>query len=638
MRILYSPKEIPEELRPLLIQLADEYSITNVDDQRPNDEEPGEQQIGRRVRFQRFEAGKTSEAIGDGVHYEITASDEEVTVRYDAVSAAARAVGTLLADIHEGASAQAAGRTYAESLQFTSFGVMIDCSRNAVLSVDYLKSYLRRLALMGFSMAMLYTEDTYELPGEEYFGYMRGRYTADEIATVDRYADGLGIEMIGCIQTYAHLEQALRWEAYSAVKDTDQVLLAGEESTYLLIERMIEQVASVYTTRRVHIGMDEAWDMGRGAYLDRNGYRSRFDIFNEHLEAVKDICVKHGLEPMIWSDMYFRIAGDRHDYYDRDVQIPSEVVERIPSGVSLVYWDYYHSSADDYTGMIAKHREMGREPIVASGVWTWGRLSYDHRKTQEAAVPCIKACRKEGVRELFFTMWGDDGAYCDFDSSLAGLAFVSEQAWEGDRKPDDEPVRRFGAVCGGSYEAVLDAGDLEGPVNAGSLLWDDPLLGIYWNQIEAAGETRWAKVLDYYRNLRKRLSSGQDEVRHAHRLCSLLTEKIALRLDLEKWYRKRDLTKLDGLIPRVRQIEHLVEAVGESFRGMWLSRNKPFGLEVLQIRLAGQRERFRELAQRLEELVAGKRDAIPELDEKPAKPLPGLRARYHDIAVGTRIL
>jgi hypothetical protein len=389
--------------------------------------------------------------------------------------------------------------------------------------------------------------------------------------------------------------------------------------------------------------MDEAWDMGRGAYLDRHGHRDRFDIFNEHLAVVQELCVKYGVRPMIWSDMYFRIANERHEYYDPTVAIPSEVVEKIPEDVSLVYWDYYHDRAEDYSGMIEKHREMGREPIVGSGVWTWGRLWYDHRKTQSTAVPCIKACRKAGVKELFFTMWGDDGGYCDFDSSLAGLAFTAEQAWEGERKPDDEPAARFAAACGGNLLAKLDAGDLEGPVNAPALLWDDPLLGVYWNQVEAAGTTGWQDVLAHYRDLRKRLADHQQDANggdsgHAHRLCGLLTEKIALRLDLEKWYRKRDLDKLDGLIPRVRQVEHLVEAVAESFRELWLSRNKPFGLEVLQIRLAGQRERYHELALRLEELAAGRRKAIPELEEKPAHPLAGMRTRYHDVAVGTTIL
>ncbi|MEG0320493.1 MAG: beta-N-acetylhexosaminidase, partial [Niameybacter sp.] len=49
--------------------------------------------------------------------------------------------------------------------KFESLGVMIDCSRNAVLKVETVKQFMRYLALMGYKTLQLYTEDTYELEG-----------------------------------------------------------------------------------------------------------------------------------------------------------------------------------------------------------------------------------------------------------------------------------------------------------------------------------------------------------------------------------------------------------------------------------------------------------------------------------------
>ena len=60
---------------------------------------------------------------------------------------------------------------------------------------------LRRMALMGLDMLMLYAEDSYVVPERPYFGYMRGRYSADETREIDRYAQMLGIELIPCMQT-----------------------------------------------------------------------------------------------------------------------------------------------------------------------------------------------------------------------------------------------------------------------------------------------------------------------------------------------------------------------------------------------------------------------------------------------------
>ena len=47
---------------------------------------------------------------------------------------------------------------------FNTVGVMIDASRCAVATVATMKNMLDRLALMGYSMAMLYTQDTVEVP------------------------------------------------------------------------------------------------------------------------------------------------------------------------------------------------------------------------------------------------------------------------------------------------------------------------------------------------------------------------------------------------------------------------------------------------------------------------------------------
>ena len=50
-----------------------------------------------------------------------------------------------------------------------SLGVMIDCSRDAVMTVDKLKDFITILAKFGYDSVQLYTEDTYEIDGEPYF-------------------------------------------------------------------------------------------------------------------------------------------------------------------------------------------------------------------------------------------------------------------------------------------------------------------------------------------------------------------------------------------------------------------------------------------------------------------------------------
>ena len=61
------------------------------------------------------------------------------------------------------------------------FGVMLDMSRNAVMKPETVKQFVDYISSFGYNMLQLYTEDTYEVNNEPYFGYLRGGYKKQEI-------------------------------------------------------------------------------------------------------------------------------------------------------------------------------------------------------------------------------------------------------------------------------------------------------------------------------------------------------------------------------------------------------------------------------------------------------------------------
>jgi hypothetical protein len=79
---------------------------------------------------------------------------------------------------------------------------------------------------------------------------------------------------------------------------------------------------------------------------------------------------------------------------------------------------------------------------------------------------------------------------------------------------------------------------------------------------------------------------------------------------------------------RVPAMMAAVDGLLASFRRQWYRRNKTFGLEIVQIRLAGLRERYREIGQRLDELIDGRAAGIAELDERADKPMGWLNTHY----------
>ena len=119
-----------------------------------------------------------------------------------------------------------------------SLGVMIDMSRNGVMRLPALKEFLKTLKRFGYNTLFLYTEDTYEVEGEPYFGYMRGRYSVAEMKELDEFCASIGIEAIPCIQTLAHLKTYFKWGQVGV--DCNDILLVDDERTYELISNMFK--------------------------------------------------------------------------------------------------------------------------------------------------------------------------------------------------------------------------------------------------------------------------------------------------------------------------------------------------------------------------------------------------------------
>lgn len=563
--------------------------------------------------------------------YVIEGDAKALTVKYGSVSTAFRALGRLLSEKLLSGKVR-----ISESSALTMRGLMFDCSRNGVMNEEMLRTVMRRVSLMGINMIMLYCEDTYEIPGEPYFGYLRGRYTQKELKSIDDYAHSLGIEMVPCIQALAHLEQIIQWPAYADICDTNHILLVGEKKTYDFVRKMIRAASAPFRSKRIHIGMDEAHGLGTGEYKRRHGERRAFDIMNEHLDAVRKICSKEGLKPMIWSDMYFRLGSKTHAYYDKKWKIPADVVKKIPSGVELVYWDYYHDKVEAYSRMIGFHRKLGSTPIVAGGIWTWGLHWCALRWSFKAMDACLTACKKDGIKEVFMTMWGDDGMECDPLSALPGIQYFCERAF--DPKANMAVVaKRFEAICGCAFDPWIDADGINTPPiykdnamhanTAKGLVYQDP----FYPLMEAHVNNKM-NLQPYYAKLSSYLSKESvggglsDRLAYPAAMAGAIAARVNLRKALAAAYKARDRKKLRRLRDTdLRLARRTMEKLWKQHRAMWMKTYKPFGWEVIEHRYGGVMARFDTLNQRLTDYLDRKISALPELDVKILDPWPKLK-------------
>jgi hexosaminidase len=513
-----------------------------------------------------------------------------------------------------------------EQPQFQTSGVMLDVSRNAVLKVDEVKGLLRKMAVMGLNVVMLYTEDTYEVPDYPYFGYMRGRYTEAELKACDEYADIFGIEMIPCIQTLAHLTMALKWGYAAEIRDTADILLVGEPKTYQFIESMIEAASKPFKSKRIHIGMDEAHQLGLGRYLDRNGYKNRFEIMNQHLSQVVAIAERHGLKPMIWSDMYFRLGSKHGEYYDSEVDIPKEAIESIPENVQLVYWDYYHEDEEFYRSYFEKHKELGKDTVFAGGAWTWNGISPNYGRAFATTEAALMACKKEGIKEIFTTLWGDNGAETPLSTALPVIQLFAEHTYH-EKVEKNQLTDRFHFSTGNHLDDFLllnqldeTPGVMENNLHSSNaskfLLWQDLLLGLFDENI------RGLEMNEHFQKLVPLLNAAKDRNPNAlplfefyEQLARVLSVKAEMGIQLKYAYDQRDKEKMASLLEEINELTKEVGVLHRKHREVWFSLYKPFGWEVLELRYGGLLARMETTQFRIQQWIEQKISIIEELEE-----------------------
>jgi len=518
---------------------------------------------------------------------------------------------------------------------FLTNGAMIDMSRNAVMKVEWVKTMMRKMALMGMNTFMLYTEDTYEIEGRPYFGYMRGRYTKEELREMDEYALTLGIELVPCIQTLGHLATHLIWSAAAPYKDSANCLLIGADKTYALIDDMFKTCLECFTTKRIHIGMDEARDYGTGAYLTKFGYKDHTELFHEHLNRVVDMAHAHGLEPMMWSDMFFRqaAAGKLKGYcdYDRRVEFEEHFKDTMPKGLTQVFWDYYNTDESFYSIGIEKHfKYLSDEMVFAGGIWLWSGHTPLYSRSLKNSIPALNACLKKGVKNVLATAWlnGGEGQLI---LSLAGLAWYADFDYK-NRFDLDSAKKCFEMACGVSYDDVVSCEKIEYPDGGEfcvtrSLLYNDPLEGLCDANVTGLDTAPFYIEETRRLNSIENLGIFENAFDVARKLSSLLENKANFGARAIEAYKANNKEVLKMLADECDIIKEKAEALRLSHRRAWMEYYKPFGWEVYDIRYGGITARIDTAKMRILDYIEGRIERIEELEEE--------RLRFDLLPVGS---
>lgn len=507
------------------------------------------------------------------------------------------------------------GKTALSPSVFEKTGVMLDCARNGVPSLSFLKEYILSAVAAGYNYLGLYVEDCIEVEDEPHFGYMRGRYTEKEIKELVSFANLFGFEIMPFVQTLAHLGLIFRhWDPYyKDMRDYGDILLMDEPRVYRLIDRLFNTIERCFGECRVNVGMDEAFMMARGKYRELHGDKDPAEVFFRHARKVCELAAKHGLKPEAWADMFVK-------HKDKAV---------IPENLTLRAWEYSATDEKTYCDMIADCKAMTDKVSFGSGVQKWFGTVPLNEFSELAFISALNAA-KGRCGDFLVTLWGDDGAECSHNAVWYSLIKIAGAANE--NPPSEAESDKISIAITGHDMKELLALDLPNKVfdkkidklvNVSKyLLYED----VFYGNADFTASEEFIPYFVKAKNELSRLAEKGGILKEIYEeeaaLSAVLEKKCGIRNRLRAAYEKDDKNELLRLADSLLEIKSAVKEFEKSAEKRWLKDNKAFGIEILSIRLGGLISRLDFCAQRVKAYALGKIDEIEELSQADLSPAP----------------
>jgi hexosaminidase len=386
---------------------------------------------------------------------------------------------------------------------FAVRGFMLDVSRDRVPTRRTLRRYVEVLAAARMNQLELYTEHTFAYADHAPVWAQASPLTADDMRWLDELCAWHGITLVANQNTLGHMERWLAHERYRhRAESPDGFTIGGrhrppstlqptpENAEFALA--LVRELAATVRARRVNIGADEPWELGKGRSAADAAQRGLGRVYVDHLLRVATPLVEDGYEVLFWAD----VLADH-----------PEVVDALPtSGLVPVVWQYdgpaharaaldrttprqrqrWAADGFDMDALAGGFRERaksltsaGRPFWVAPGTGAWNSLVGRLGNAVENLADAAEVGREHGAGGYVVTTWGDHGHLEPPPVTYPGLLYGAAVSWCLDSNRDVDLAAALDRVVfggpglGAALTAAGSVADLvDAPLlNASVLFW-----------------------------------------------------------------------------------------------------------------------------------------------------------------------
>lgn len=481
---------------------------------------------------------------------------------------------------------------------FPHRGAMLDVARDKVPRLETLFGIVELLAGWKLNQLQLYTEHTFAYRGHETVWRDASPLTPDDVRALDAYCLARGVELVPNQNSFGHFHRWLIHDRYRPLAECPEgvehpwvhptsaggrepfSLCATDPRSAELLADLYAQLLPCFTSRRFNVGLDESFDLGRCRSRRACEERGRHTVYLEFLRTVHRLAGEHGRRIQFWGDVV--------------LEDPS-VVPDLPADATALAWGYEagHPFAEDGRKLAASGLDLHICPGTSAWASLGGRTTNALANLSEAAT----AGRDLGAGGLLITDWGDFGHLQPHPVSLPGLAAGAAAAWNPDRPAgagdlpallDRHALADPAGVAGACLTALGDAYRLAGGGNRnGSALFHlllRPDKGMHEGRNEGLTDASLRAALDHLDAAAADLPAARMERSDADLVEAELrwvadAQRFACRLGLARLAagREQPLEAVDAAARRhlSRDLDDLLERR----RALWLSRNRPGGLD-----------------------------------------------------------
>ncbi|HKD92014.1 MAG TPA: beta-N-acetylhexosaminidase [Terriglobales bacterium] len=481
-------------------------------------------------------------------------------------------------------------------------GVHDDISRGPVPNMEFIKQQIRTEAEYKLNMHSLYIEHVFDYVQNPLIGPQEGSLTPEQIKEIVDYGKRYYVTILPEQQAFGHLHHVLKWEIYDELAETPHghVLTPTNPKTYDFIKSLYSELVPLFPAPFFHIGSDETFELGTGRTKELAEQEGLGRVYLDHLQKIQALIAPYHKRLMFWGDIARKYP---------------ELLSTLPKDMIAVPWDY--APRPNFDSYLQVFKNAGLDTFVSPGANNWNQIWPNFDAAFVNIRNFVRDGQKFGSIGMLNTTWDDDGealfgmtwpaivlgGACSWQQGQCDVQrFLDDYDWAFYRNASDHTFRDIIAKLTRTHTLMQQA--RLGSANDGAF-WLDPFslagataalrLQPVAHDLRMAAET--ALVSLYQNSSKARLHvDSLPYMEFAGLRLDMLGMKAQFVKEMDDFYwdafesqsdRQRvghDLGEITGTNARLQDLRDTTTRLGEKYRALWLSENRPYWLDNVMAR------------------------------------------------------